>query len=88
MLQLVSEVMKSGIGLVQKTKGSNLLDVQCPNDIIIYQKNMGGVNCGNQHQVMGVLFARKYYTGYKTQQKILHKCSTSKCSLQIKRASI
>ena len=56
-LQVVSTVMKKGIDEVQRRTGSKLINVKCPNDIIMYQKNMGGVDRGDQHRVMGAGFA-------------------------------
>ena len=49
--------MKKGAGIVQKRKGRDILDVTCLNDGIMYQKNMGGVDRGDQHRLMGVGFA-------------------------------
>ena len=43
-LQTVSTVMKSGAEIVKRRNGATLLDVQCPSDIVLYQKNMGGVD--------------------------------------------
>ena len=57
MLQVVSTVMKKGVDEVQRRTGSKLINVKCPNDIIMYQKNMGGVDRGDQHRVMGAGFA-------------------------------
>ena len=56
-LQTVSTVMKSGIGVVQRRTGAKIIDVNCPNDIKMYQENMGGVDCGDQHRVIGAGFA-------------------------------
>ena len=56
-LQTVSTVMKSGIDEVARRIGSEVIKVSCPNDIIQYQKNMGGVDRGDQHRVMGAGFA-------------------------------
>ena len=56
-LQVVSTFMKKGIHDVTRRTGANLINVTCPNDIIMYQKNMGGVDRGDQHRVMGAGFA-------------------------------
>ena len=56
-LQVVSTVMKKGIGEVTRRTGPNLITVTCPNDIIMYQQNMDGVDRGDQHRVMGAGFA-------------------------------
>ena len=48
--------MKKGAGIVQKRKGRDILDVTCLNDGIMYQKNMGGVDRGDQHRLMGAEF--------------------------------
>ena len=41
-LQTVSIVMKSGSSNVEQRNGSKIIQVECPNDIILYQQNMGG----------------------------------------------
>ena len=56
-LQVISTTMKKGIGMVQRRVGRDKIDVRCPNDIIQYQKYMGGVDRGDQHRVMGAGFA-------------------------------
>ena len=56
-LQTVSTVMKSGASNVQRRIGSNIIEVDCPNDIILYQQNMGGVDRGDQHRTVGAGFA-------------------------------
>ena len=56
-LQTVSTIMKKGIGKVQRRVGRNKIDVICPNDVIEYQKYMGGVDRSDQHRVMGAGFA-------------------------------
>ena len=43
-LQTVSTVMKSGCEVIQQRNGATVIDVQCPSDIVLYQKNMGGVD--------------------------------------------
>ena len=56
-LQTVSTVMMSGVDEVARRVGSTIIKVSCPNDIIKYQKHMGGVDKGDQHRVMGAGFA-------------------------------
>ena len=56
-LQVVSTIMKKGIGKVERRVGSEKIEVSCPNDIIEYQKYMGGVDRGDQHRVVGAGFA-------------------------------
>ena len=56
-LQTVSTVMKGGIGEVSRRTGAKIITVPCPNDIIMYQKNMDGVDRGDQHRVIGAGFA-------------------------------
>ena len=56
-LQVVSTIMKKGIGKVERRVGKDKVSVDCPNDIIEYQKHMGGVDRGDQHRVMGAGFA-------------------------------
>ena len=38
-IQSTSTVMKSEGEIVQRRNGATVLDVQCPSDIILYQKN-------------------------------------------------
>ena len=52
-LQVMSTVIHSGIGEVKRGIGAKIIDVRCPNDIMMYQQNMGGVNHGDQYRVMG-----------------------------------
>ena len=56
-LQTVSTVMKSGTQVVQRRNGANIIDVTCPNDIVLYQQNMGGVDRGDQHRMIGAGFS-------------------------------
>ena len=56
-LQTISTVMKSGADVVARRVGSTVINVSCPNDIIEYQKHMGGVDKGDQHRTMGAGFA-------------------------------
>ena len=57
LLQVMSNVMKKGADVVQRRKWRDILDATCPNDIIMYQTYMGGVDRGNQHCIMGAGFA-------------------------------
>ena len=56
-LQTVSTIMKHGTQVVQRRNGANSIDVTCPNDIVLYQQNMGGVDCGYQHRMIGAGFS-------------------------------
>ena len=56
-LQTVSTVMEQGVSSVQRRTGASLIQVSCPNDIIKYQKYMGGVDRGDQHRVIGAGFS-------------------------------
>ena len=56
-LQIISTVMQPGIGEVRRRQGATVLRVKCPNDVIMYQNNMGGVDRGDQHRVVGAGFA-------------------------------
>ena len=56
-LQVVSTVIKNGVGVVKRRTGASVLDEKCPNDIIMHQQNMGGVDHGDQHRVIGAGFA-------------------------------
>ncbi len=49
--------MKSGTEIAKRRNGATLIDVQCPSDIVLYQKNMGGVDRGDHHGVIGAGFA-------------------------------
>ena len=49
--------MMSGIDKVKIKTGAKIVDVRCPNNIIMYQQNMGGVDCGDRHRLMGAGFA-------------------------------
>ena len=49
--------MKSGIDTVTRRVGAKIVTVKCPSDIVQYQQNMGGVDRGDQHRVMGAGFA-------------------------------
>ena len=55
--QTVSTVMKHKIKKIKRRNGANLIDVECPNDIILYQQNMGGVEHGDQHWIVGAGFS-------------------------------
>ena len=56
-LQTVSTVMKSGVSEVSRRTGATVVKVRCPNDIILYQQYMDGVDRGDQHRVVGAGFA-------------------------------
>ena len=56
-LRTVSTVMCKGAQTIQRRNGATLIDVTCPNDIVMYQKYMGGVDRGDQHRVVGAGFA-------------------------------
>ena len=56
-LQTVSTVMKHGTQVIQRRNGANIIDVTCPNDIVLYQQNMGGVDRGDQHRMIGAGFS-------------------------------
>ena len=46
-LQTVSTLMVKGIGSVFRQVGKDKIEVRCPNYIIMYQENMGGVDRGD-----------------------------------------
>ena len=48
--------MKSSHTKVEWRIGSEVKKVSCPLDIVEYQKYMGGVDRGDQHQVMSADF--------------------------------
>ena len=48
--------MCKGAKIIQCRNGSTIIDVTCLNDIVTYQNNMGGVNHGDQHRVIGAGF--------------------------------
>ena len=60
-LQTVSTVMRKGAQTIQQRNGATLIDVTCPNDIVMYQHFMGGVDCGDQHRVISACFANVAY---------------------------
>ena len=43
--------------MIHRRTGSVLINVTCPNNVIMYQQNMGGVDRGDQHRLMGAGFA-------------------------------
>ena len=55
-LQTVSTVMCKDAQTIQCRNGSTIIDVTCPNDIVMYQNNMGDVDHGDQHKVIGSSF--------------------------------
>ena len=48
--------MKHGQSTVQTRVGSKIVDVVCPNDIILHQKGIGGVDHDDRQYVVGVGF--------------------------------
>ncbi len=56
-LQTVSTIMKSGMSTVEQRNGRKIIQVKCPNDIILYEQNMGGVDWVDQHRTVGAGFA-------------------------------
>ena len=58
-LQKISSVMKKGETTVpvHRQVGANLVEVKCPNDIVLCQQNMGGVDRGDQHHMVDAGFA-------------------------------
>ena len=56
-LKSVSTIMVKGIGSVFRQVGKDKFKVRCPNDIIMYQENMGGVDRVDQHRIMGAGFS-------------------------------
>ena len=56
-LQTISTTKKHGIGEVERQSGQEIIKVKCPNDVIQYQKGMGGVDRGDQHRTVGAGFA-------------------------------
>ena len=56
-LQIINTIMKEGVGEVTRRTGATILDVQCANDVIMYQQNMDDVDRGGQHRVVGAGFA-------------------------------
>ena len=49
--------MKFGVSEVSRRKGATVVKVRCPNDIILYQQYMDGVDRRDQHRVVGAGFA-------------------------------
>ena len=49
--------MKSCVSEVSRRTGATIIKVPCPNDVILYQKYMDGVDRGDQHRVVGAGFA-------------------------------
>ena len=48
--------MTKGLTLVQRRTDPKVIDVVVPKDIEQYQVFMVGVDCGDQHRVMGTRF--------------------------------
>ena len=57
-LQTASTVMKSGVGEVNRRTSAKVITVPCPNDVILYQKCMDGVDRDDQHKVVVGGFAK------------------------------
>ena len=55
-VQKVRSKITKGLTLVQRRTGSKVIDVIVPKDIEQYKIYMGGVDCRDQHQVMGAGF--------------------------------
>ena len=55
-LQGVSTTMAKGVGKVTSRKVMGSIIVKYPKDIIVYQKHMDGVDCGDQPILMGEVF--------------------------------
>eukprot|EP00957_Ditylum_brightwellii_P065276 4950905-Ditylum_brightwellii.AAC.2 len=52
-LQAVSTVMEHGTTTITRCIGQEGIDVICPNDIVLYQHYMGGIDRGDQYHVTG-----------------------------------
>eukprot|EP00957_Ditylum_brightwellii_P091677 6980906-Ditylum_brightwellii.AAC.1 len=55
-LQAISTVMEHGTTIITRCVGQGVIDVVCPNDIVLYQRYMGGVDRGDQYCVKGAGF--------------------------------
>ena len=53
--------MKKGKTTVQRRTGQNKIDVTIPKDIRLYQIERDGVDRGDHHWVMGVVFTNVLY---------------------------
>ena len=56
-VQTVSTIMTKGLISVQRRTGPKVIDAIVSKNIEQYQIYMGGVDCGDQHQVMGAGFS-------------------------------
>ena len=56
-LQTVSTVMNNGTQVVRRRNGVNIIDMISPNDIVLYQQNMEGVDRGDRHRMIGAEFS-------------------------------
>ena len=56
-LQTGITVMKYGTQVVQRRNGANIIDTACSNNIVLYQQNMGGVDRGDHHRMIGTGFS-------------------------------
>eukprot|EP00957_Ditylum_brightwellii_P104919 7996692-Ditylum_brightwellii.AAC.1 len=52
-LQAVSTAMQPGATNVTRHIGQEVIDVACPNDIVLYQQYMGGVDRGEKAEMWG-----------------------------------
>ena len=72
--------MLKGDQIMNGQVSSNLVDVKCPNNIVLYQYNMGGVGRGHQNQMGGADFANVSH--YKKWVKKTFFCIADFCLLQ------
>ena len=56
-LQVVIPKMTKGVEKVTRINSRDSITVKYLNDMIKYQKHMGGVDCGDHHRLMGAGFA-------------------------------
>ena len=68
-LQTMNTVVKRGIGEVSRRTSAKTLTVSCPNDVIMCQKHMGGVDHGDQHRVVGAGFANVAHSRNDTRRR-------------------
>ena len=66
------------MGVVQRRVGKDLLDFQCPLALVHYQKNMFGINKGDQMQAHGARFSNHVH--FKKWHKRVH-LATLDCGL-------
>lgn len=60
-VQFVSSTNEGGLGKVKRQIGSQKVDFDCPNALIQYQKNMFGVDKGDQMRTHGAGFSNKVH---------------------------